>query len=105
MRTIQTTEEEEQTDTEITLGMKSLLGVFFGLVLICRVFFGLGYSLGRGSSSSKPASAPSSEPAATTAPPKPAVLPPVDSASNEDDSPGPAAYTPGPDAREPQTPP
>lgn len=35
-------------DTEITLGMKSLLGVFFGSVLICGVFFGFGYSLGRG---------------------------------------------------------
>lgn len=34
-------------DTEITLGTGKLLGLFFGLVAICAVFFGLGYSLGR----------------------------------------------------------
>ncbi len=34
-------------DTEIALGTRSLLGIFFGLVLICAVFFGLGYSVGR----------------------------------------------------------
>ena len=37
------------TDTEIALGTRSLLAIFFGLVLICAVFFGLGYSVGRGS--------------------------------------------------------
>lgn len=50
-------EEKESTDTEITLGMKSLLGVFFGSVLVCGVFFGLGYSLGRGSARPAPAAA------------------------------------------------
>jgi DedD protein len=39
------------TDAEITLGTRSLLGIFFGLVLVCSVFFGLGYSVGRGSDS------------------------------------------------------
>jgi cell division septation protein DedD len=34
-------------DTEITLGTAKLLGLFFGLVIICAVFFALGYSLGR----------------------------------------------------------
>ncbi len=63
------TEEEQQTsknrrsaalgravgaDTEIALGTRSLLGIFFGLVLICAVFFGLGYSVGRGSGSRGP---------------------------------------------------
>ena len=47
MRTIIDEEERESTDTEITLGMKSLLGVFFGAVLVCGIFFGFGYSLGR----------------------------------------------------------
>ncbi len=37
------------SDTEIALGTRSLLAIFFGLVLICAVFFGLGYSVGRGS--------------------------------------------------------
>lgn len=36
-------------ETEITLGTGKLLGMFFALVVICAVFFGLGYSLGRGS--------------------------------------------------------
>jgi DedD protein len=40
---------EEKEASEITLSTASLLGIFFGLVLICGVFFGLGYSLGRGS--------------------------------------------------------
>jgi DedD protein len=41
-------EEEETTAREITLSTASLLGIFFGLVLVCGVFFGFGYSLGRG---------------------------------------------------------
>ena len=36
-------------DTEITLGTGRLLGLFFGLVVICAIFFGLGFSLGRNS--------------------------------------------------------
>ena len=43
-------------DTEITLGTGKLLVLFFGLVGVCALFFGLGYSLGR-----------KSEPAITTA--------------------------------------
>jgi DedD protein len=34
-------------DTEITLGTGKLLVLFFGLVGVCALFFGLGYSLGR----------------------------------------------------------
>ena len=49
MRTfIEDEEELETSDTELTLGMKSLLGVFFGAVLVCGIFFGFGYSMGRG---------------------------------------------------------
>jgi DedD protein len=33
-------------DTEITLGTGKLVGLFFGLVILCAIFFGLGYSLG-----------------------------------------------------------
>ena len=42
-------------DTEITLGTGKMLALFFGLVMLCAVFFGMGYSLGR--TSSKPAAA------------------------------------------------
>jgi len=38
-------------DTEITLGTAKLLALFFGLVVICAVFFALGYTLGRKSDS------------------------------------------------------
>ena len=34
-------------DTEITLGTTKLLGLFFGLVMTCAVFFALGYTFGR----------------------------------------------------------
>ena len=36
-------------DTEITLGMGKLLGLFFGLAALCAVFLGVGYSLGKSS--------------------------------------------------------
>lgn len=39
----------EGQETEITLGTGRLLGLFFGLVVLCAVFFGLGFSLGRNS--------------------------------------------------------
>jgi DedD protein len=34
-------------DVEISLGTGRLLGLFFALVVVCSVFFGLGYTLGR----------------------------------------------------------
>lgn len=36
-------------DTEITLGTGKMLVLFFGLVALCAVFFGMGFSLGRSS--------------------------------------------------------
>ena len=36
-------------DTEITLGTGKMLALFFGLVAVCAVFFGMGFSLGRSS--------------------------------------------------------
>ena len=53
MRTLFDSDEEEIEGkaSEITLSTASLLGIFFGLVLICGVFFGFGYSTGRGTGS------------------------------------------------------
>ena len=50
MRTLFDTDEDEIEGkaSEITLSTASLLGIFFGLVLVCGVFFGFGYSIGRG---------------------------------------------------------
>ena len=33
-------------DREITLGTSTVLGIFFGLAILCAAFFGFGYSLG-----------------------------------------------------------
>ncbi len=51
-------------NNEIALGTRSLLGIFFGLVLICAIFFGLGYSVGRGSGSRAAAQVPDATAAA-----------------------------------------
>jgi DedD protein len=37
----------ESQDTEITLGTGKLLGIFFLLVVVCALFFGLGFNFGR----------------------------------------------------------
>ena len=71
---------DSSQDTEITLGTAKLLGLFFGLVIICAVFFALGYTLGRksdvglaagtaaplttASNGSKPAGSAATQPAA-----------------------------------------
>jgi DedD protein len=34
-------------DREISLGTTTILGIFFALALLCAVFFGFGYSMGR----------------------------------------------------------
>ena len=38
---------EPKSDADLTLGIGSLLSIFFGVVLICGIFFGFGYSMGR----------------------------------------------------------
>lgn len=53
-------------DTEITLGTGKLLVLFFGLVVICALFFALGYSIARKSEPSFAAA--SSTPSPQTAP-------------------------------------
>ena len=46
-------------DTEITLGTGKMLGLFFGLVILCAVFFGMGYSMGKNAVKSVPELLPS----------------------------------------------
>jgi len=48
MKTYEQSEALKHSDTEITLGTRSILGIFFALALVCGVFFGFGYSIGRG---------------------------------------------------------
>jgi cell division septation protein DedD len=86
---------KRRRDTELTLGPCLLLTIFFALVLLCGLCFGLGYSMGsRGSKTSLPANppvtsspgAPSSGAPSSGAPvspqsndfrPKPAAAPPA----------------------------
>lgn len=71
MKRYDESEDLKHSDTEITLGIKSILGIFFALALICGVFFGFGYSLGRGNgpktSTAQSAQLPAAMPA-TSAP-------------------------------------
>src|ERR1700748_184726 len=39
--------EADEQDREISLGTTTILGIFFALALLCAVFFGFGYSLGK----------------------------------------------------------
>ena len=66
-------------DTEITLGTGRLLGLFFALVALCGLFFGVGYSLGHNASGS-PAAATMIMPATAAAAPvaKPSAAKPGD---------------------------
>jgi DedD protein len=114
MRTLFDTDEEEEIEgkpSEITLSTASLLGIFFGLVLICGVFFGFGYSMGRGTGSRSQAKAVESQPAeadetaAAANPPAPAPTPQPDEAqASQKIAPPPAitrakpADAPAPDA-------
>jgi cell division septation protein DedD len=69
------------TDTEIALGTRSLLAIFFGLVLICAIFFGLGYSVGRGSgtrAAAQPPETAASTPDSRLPKPSPEQLTPVE---------------------------
>jgi DedD protein len=68
MRTLFDTDEEEIEGkaSEITLSTASLLGIFFGLVLVCGVFFGFGYSIGRGTGATAQASPVPSSPTGKT---------------------------------------
>jgi DedD protein len=89
-------ERQDRQDSEITLNTGTLLAIFFGLVVVCGVFFGFGYSMGRHSSDVKAAAAQAAATSAkqeATAPslPKPSALevmpPPTEEASApEDDS-------------------
>jgi cell division septation protein DedD len=69
-------------DVEISLGMGRLLGLFFALVVVCGIFFGLGYTLGRSlGPSGTTAEAASPAVAANAAKPKAASGTPAETAN------------------------
>ncbi len=109
-------ENSHQPDREISLGTGTILGIFLALALVCSLFFGLGYSMGKKSTPASPtaaAAAPSSslftsderkpspdsaaspEPASTASKPSLQVVQPMDP-----DSPAaPASGSPRPTPR------
>ncbi len=44
---LQEVDDLGERDREISLGAATILGIFFALALICAIFFGFGYTLGR----------------------------------------------------------
>jgi len=68
-------EAASSQDTEITLGAGKMLGLFFALVALCAVFFALGFSMGRKSSSNTAPILPSSQTVANSGPRPSAVKP------------------------------
>lgn len=59
--------ERPRRDAELTLGAGALLGLFFGLVLVCGLCFGLGYAVGHrapapSAAANVPTPAPDQEP-------------------------------------------
>jgi DedD protein len=59
---------DETNDTEITLGTGKMLALFFGLVILCAIFFGMGFSMGRNSVKSAPELLPSPSASGSTRP-------------------------------------
>jgi DedD protein len=66
---------DQAPDRELTISSTTLLAIFFGLVLICGLFFGFGYTLGRRSNSetSQLPAAPVSDLQPTTSASKPSA--------------------------------
>lgn len=97
---------EPKSDADLTLGIGSLLSIFFGVVLICGIFFGFGYSMGRRNARaaapaatvpSPAASTPSSLPEnALSAPLKPQTPDAADTSDTSDSTPSTASSTPAP---------
>jgi DedD protein len=80
--------EEDSSPEEITLGTASLIAIFFGIVLLCGVLFGVGYSFGHRSAA--PSATPPAHPASHTPSAHPATA-----ASPASPKPTAAAYASG----------
>ncbi len=59
--------DEQASDREFTLSTGTVLGMFFALALICAVFFGFGYTMGRKSGAATAETAAAAAPSADTA--------------------------------------
>jgi cell division septation protein DedD len=83
----------ESEDTEITLGTGKLLGIFFGLVIICSLFFTLGYLLGHSTAASDKTEIIGTAPAGGSTAGKPSA---VNRTAGQQPTPAPSATASGP---------
>lgn len=75
---------QQETDTEITLGTGKMLVLFFGLVLLCALFFGMGFTMGKNSVRSTPellATPSGARPSAANTQTTPTPTPPAQTAA------------------------
>jgi cell division septation protein DedD len=83
-------QREQKHERDVTLGMGALLAIFFGLVVLCAIFFGVGYQMGRRNAENAPpaTAAPtptsmmsngSAKPSASGTQPQPQTPPAADS--------------------------
>lgn len=84
--------DQEPRDREISLGATTILGIFFLLALVCAVFFGFGYSIGKKStvavgSTTTDAVEASSIKTTGAAKPSPGVAPAETATTSADDVP------------------
>jgi len=56
--------DPNRADREISLGTATILGIFFGLAVVCACFFGFGYTMGHNSARAAEATAAVVDPAA-----------------------------------------
>jgi DedD protein len=70
-------------DTEITLGLGKMLALFFGLVALCAVFFGMGFSLGRNQAKPQAAELSPPTPVSTTSGARPSAVRPTGANSSD----------------------
>lgn len=85
---------DDANDTEITLGTGKMLAIFFGLVILCAVFFGMGFSMGRNSVKSAPELLPSPGPSGSTRPSASANKPPDQLVPSSESKPTQSSQTP-----------
>jgi cell division septation protein DedD len=90
-------EIDEQESTEITLGTGKLLGIFFGLVLLCSLFFTMGYMLGRSNAVGSKTEIVGGEPSAGSPAGKP-------SAADKTPTPAPVTVVPATDSTQASAP-
>lgn len=100
----------EEQNTELTLNTGTLLGIFFGLVVICGVFFSLGYAVGKNAGADNTAAmsdSASNSNVMTSGGAKPVAgkaAPPATDQAPVTEAAGPAASEAKEDKKEPSTP-